>query len=102
MRRVFAFFTILGAIPVLLRLVFNGVISLQFAGIVIGVLLLSLAMGNRILRVVLPIFAVAILATEYTKGDPSQFAGALTMLVALAMALYGIYLMLSGLFRPRQ
>lgn len=100
--RVLAFFTILGAVPILFRLYASGTISLHLAGMAMGILILSLLIGRKVAKVVLPIFGVAILAAEYTQGNPSQFAGALTALFALGIALYGVYIMLSGVFRSEK
>jgi hypothetical protein len=104
MQTFFAWLTILGLLPLILRAAMTGTLSPELAAILMLVLVVAVCIGVRkfIFKVVLPIGAVVILAAQYSNGDTKTFGANLSMLLALSIALLGFYIMLRGIIGPNR
>lgn len=100
MQTLFAWLAILGFLPLILRAAMNGTLSVEWAAILLILLVVAVRIGVKkfVFKVVVPIAAVVILAAQYAKGDTKTFGANLSALLALSLALLGFYIMLRGVF----
>ena len=96
-----AFIVILGAIPVALTLVQRGVLTVgQAAGLLLTVVI-GLALTAKFLRLALPVFAFLLFVTYNAHGIPGELRSLIAGLLALAVALFGLYVIARGVTRKK-
>jgi hypothetical protein len=94
------FLTVLGTIPIALTLAQRGILTVEQAAMLLILVAIAMLVVGSITKLLLPLFSIALFITYNTSSD-EQLVIALAHVVALAMALFGIYVMLSGLFGVR-
>jgi len=105
------FFVIITITLLILGLMLQGLLPLQFGAIALVLLIAFRAIGrgrggslSRAVRTVftigLPITALLIFVTTYGQGDPKQMMAIIGGLGALFIVLFGLYIMVRALF-PR-
>lgn len=94
MRPLLAWLAILGALPFVIRAGLNGSLSAEQAAILLVLFVVALALRVRLSRIVIPVAGVLVLAAQYSHGDPKVFQANLGALLALSLAMLGIYIMI--------
>lgn len=98
MRLLIVFVTILAMLPTLVRWTAQGKMSVSTAAITAVLLVFLLSMGTRVLRLMLPVVGLAAFGLQYADdGTLKSFWGAIAALLPLGIALFGFYIMFSGL-----
>ena len=101
MKLLTAFIVILGAIPVALTLVQRGVLTVAQAGGLLLVIVIGLAVAGKFLRLALPIFTFLLFVTYNYQGIPGELRALFPSLLALAIVLFGFYIIVRGAFGKR-
>ncbi|MBI2924306.1 MAG: hypothetical protein HYY24_01225 [Verrucomicrobia bacterium] len=95
MRIFLAWLAILAALPFVIRAGMNGVLSAEAAAILLLLVVFAFGFKIKLTRVLLPIAGVVVLAAQYSGGDSRSFKANLGALLAVSLALLGIYIMIS-------
>lgn len=110
MRSLLDIFTILSFVVWSARLVLAGYLSLQSAVLaMVGLTMLvglarafKMSFAGLALKVGLPVAALVVLAAQSTGGDRAAMREVLATAAALVFVLFGIYLMVARVIRPRR
>ena len=90
--------TIASTVITCLRLVIYGVFSIKTAAWVMIAVVVFVAIGNNISKVMLAGAAVILFCLLYSSGSAAGFQAMLTGVLALRLVLVGLYFILKGLF----
>lgn len=91
------FFSIVGSVAVALTLVQKGILSTEQAGGLLVAIVIAVALTRSAMKVLLPIFSIALFIT-YNASTNAEIAHLAGMLLALVIALGGLYLMIRKVF----
>jgi hypothetical protein len=83
------------------RLAYFGIISIQVAVLIMLGVVVFVALGNNIAKVVLAATALFLFVLLYSYGDREAFTQLMTQMLALIITLVGLYVILRGVFRSR-
>ncbi len=91
--------TIASTVITCLRLVVYGIFSIKTAAWVMIAVVVFVAIGNSISKVVLAIAAILLFCILYSSGSAEGFQAMITGVITLILILTGLYFLLKGLFR---
>ena len=91
--------SICSATFICLRFTYYGILSVECAGIIMVTVVVMAAIGNTATKLGICAVAIFLFAKFVSNGNEAQFQGVLGAILALLIALIGLYIMLRGIFR---
>ena len=92
--------TIASAVITCLRLVIYGIFSIKTAVWVMIAVVVFVAIGNNISKIVLAIAAIFLFCLLYSSGSATGFQNLMVSVLTLILVLTGLYFLIKGLFIP--
>ncbi len=93
--------TIVSTVVTCVRLTYYEIISIQVAVLIMLGVVIFVALGTNIAKVILAASALFLFVLMYSYGDKEAFTQIMTQMLALIIALLGIYVILRGAYRNR-
>jgi hypothetical protein len=90
--------SICSAALICIRLAYYGILSVEWAGLIMIAVVVMAAIGNTATKLGICAVAVFLFAKYVSHGNQAQFQGVLGAILALLIALIGFYIMLRGVF----
>lgn len=81
-----------------IRLAYYGILSAEWAGIIMVAVVVMVAIGNVATKLAICAVSVFLFAKYASHGNEVQFNGILEAIIALLIALIGIFIMIRGFF----
>jgi len=91
--------SICSAVIICIRLAYYGILSVEWAGIIMVAVVVMAAVGNTATKLGICAVAIFLFAKFISNGNEAQFQGVLGAILALLIALIGLYIMIRGIFR---
>lgn len=91
--------TIVSTAVTCIRLAYYEILSIQWATLIMLGVVVFVALGNNLAKVVLAAAALFLFVLLYSYGDKQAFSQIMTQMLTLIIALLGIYVMIRGIFR---
>ena len=82
-----------------ISLAFNGILSVEWAALIMVAVVVMAAIGNTATKLGICAVAIFLFAKYVSHGNEAQFQGVLGAILALLIALIGLYIMIRGIFR---
>lgn len=96
-KRISRFILVISAVSIALRLYLKGMLDAQKAAIFLLIVVIAAAIDSVWIKLILALFGLGYFVFEYLDYDLVQFKTAAVSLLALLIALFGIFIMLGGL-----
>lgn len=90
--------TIVSTTVTCVRLAYYGIFSIQTAALVMLGVVIFVALGNNVAKVVLAAAALFLFVFLYSYGNKEQFSALMTSMLALILTLVGLYIIIRGIF----
>ena len=90
--------SIISAAIICIRLAYYGILSVEWAAIIMVTVVIMAAIGNVATKLGICAIAIYLFAKYISNGNQAQFQGVLCAILALLIALIGLYLMIKGVF----
>lgn len=91
--------SICSAAIICIRLAYFGILSVEWAALIMVGVVIMAAIGNVATKLGICAIAVFLFAKYISHGNEAQFQCVLGAILALLIALIGIYIMVRGIFR---
>jgi hypothetical protein len=91
--------TIVSATVTCVRLANYGIISIQWAALIMLGVVAFVALGNNLSKIVLAAAALFLFVLLYSDGDKATFSQLMTQMLTLIIVLIGLYVMIRGIFK---
>ena len=91
--------TIVSTAVICVRLAYYGIVSIQLAALIMLGVVVFVALGNNVAKVVLAAAALFLFVLLYSYGDKQAFSQLMTQMLTLIIALVGVYVMIRGIFK---
>lgn len=91
--------SICSAAIICIRLAYYGILSVEWAALIMVAVVVMAAIGNTATKLGICAVAIFLFAKYVSHGNEPQFQGALGAILALIIALIGLYIMIRGVFR---
>ena len=91
--------TIVSSVITCLSLVFHKFISIQIALLIMLSVVVFVALGNNLSKIVLTGIALFLFVAYYSYGNKEQFNALLTQMLTLIIVLIWIYFIIRGYFK---
>jgi hypothetical protein len=82
-----------------IRLAYHGILSIQLAALIMLGVVVFLALGNNLAKILLTVIALFLFCKVYAQGDKTLFLQLLAQMFTLIIVLIGLYIMVRGFFR---
>ncbi|MFA5806459.1 MAG: hypothetical protein WC879_17645 [Melioribacteraceae bacterium] len=99
MKTLIRFSIVLLAIPVVLRMLFSGVISIDTTMILLLLSVFVAAAGKGIIRILAAFIGLYYFAKEISGSNTQIFNNVFSSLLALTIILFGLFVMIKPLFK---
>ncbi len=93
--------TIVSTVVTCVRLTYYDIISFQVATLIMLGVVIFVALGTNIAKVILAASALFLFVLLYSYGNKEAFTQIMTQMLALIIALIGIYVILRGAYRNK-
>jgi hypothetical protein len=80
-------------------LAYYGILSVEWAALIMVAVVVMAAIGNTATKLGICAVAIFLFAKYVSHGNEAQFQGVLGAILALLIALIGLYIMIRGIFR---
>jgi len=91
--------SICSAAIICIRLAYYGILSVEWAALIMVAVVIMAAIGNVATKLGICALAIFLFAKYVSHGNETQFQGVLGAILALLVALIGLYIMIRGLFK---
>ena len=91
--------SICSAAIICIRLAYYGILSVEWAALIMVAVVVMAAIGNTATKLGICAAAIFLFAKFVSNGNEAQFQGVLGAILALLIALIGLYIMIRGIFR---
>lgn len=91
--------TIVSTAVTCIRLAYYGILSIQTAALIMLGVVVFVALGNNVAKIVLAAAALFLFVLLYSYGDKEAFSQLMTQMLTLIIVLIGLYVMIRGIFR---
>ena len=91
--------SIVSAAIICIRLAYFGILSVEWAALIMVAVVVMAALGNTATKLGICAVAIFLFAKYVSHGNEAQFQGVLGAILALLIALIGLYIMIRGIFR---
>ena len=91
--------SIVSAAIICIRLAYYGILSVEWAAIIMVAVVVMAAIGNIATKLGICAVAIFLFAKYVSNGNEAQFQGVLGAILALLIALIGLYIMIRSTFR---
>ena len=91
--------SICSAAIICIRLAYYGILSVEWAALIMVAVVIMAAIGNTATKLGICAVAIYLFAKYVSHGNEAQFQGVLGAILALLIALIGLYIMILGIFR---
>lgn len=82
-----------------IRLAYYGILSVEWAALIMVAVVIMAAIGNVATKLGICAVAIFLFAKYVSHGNETEFQGILGAILALLIALIGLYIMVRGIFR---
>lgn len=93
--------TIISSVVISIKLVLWGVLSIDYAALIILGVVICVAIGSAYTKLALAGVAVYLLVKSFSGNSEEAFYNGLTGIMALLFALFGLYIIIRSLFGVR-
>lgn len=90
--------SIISAAIVCIRLAYLGILPIQYAALIMITVVVFAALGNVFTKLALSGIAIWLFCKLVSGGNEAQFQAAVGAILALIIALLGLYVMIRGVF----
>lgn len=94
--------SIVSAAIICIRLAWMGLLSVEWAALIMIAVVIMAAIGNTATKLGISAIAIYLFAKFVSVGNEAQFQGAITAILALIIALIGLYIMVKGIFNSKR
>lgn len=94
--------SIISAALLCIKLSWVGIISIGVAAMIMIAVVIMAAIGNTATKLGLSAIAVFLFAKYLSNGSEAEFQGIVGAILALFIALLGLYIMLKGIFSSKR
>ena len=91
--------SICSAAIICIRLAYYGILSVEWAALIMFAVVVMAAIGNVATKLGICALAIFLFAKYVSHGNETQFKGVLGAILALLIALIGLYIMIRGIFK---
>jgi len=91
--------TIVSTAITCIRLAYNQILSVEVAALIMFGVVVFVALGNSLAKVVLVVVALFLFFSVYSNGDKAAFLQLFKQMLTLIIVLIGLYLMIRSFFR---
>ena len=91
--------TIVSTAVTCIRLAYHDIVSIQVSVLIMLDVVVFVALGNNVGKIVLAAAALFLFVLLYSYGDKQAFSQIMTQMLALIIVLIGIYVIIRGIFR---
>jgi len=91
--------TIVSTAVTCIRLAYYGILSIQVAALIMLGVVVFVALGNNLAKVVLAAAALFLFVLLYSYGDKEAYSQLMTQMLTLIIVLLGLYVMIRGIFK---
>lgn len=91
--------TIVSTTITCIRLAYYGILSIQWAALIMIGVVAFVAIGNSLAKILLAAVALFLFVLLYSYGDKVAFSQLMTHMLTLIIVLIGLYVMIRGIFR---
>ena len=91
--------SICSAAIICIRLAYYGILSVEWAALIMVAVVIMAAIGNVATKLGICALAIFLFAKYVSRGNETQFQGVLGAILALLIALIGLYIMIRGVFK---
>jgi len=91
--------TIISTAITCIRLAYNQTISIQTAALIMFGVVVFVALGNNLAKIVLTAVALFLFISVYSHGDKAEFLQLSKQTLTLIIVLIGLYLMIRSFFK---
>ena len=89
---------IVSAVVTCMRLAFYGIISIQTAGLIMIGVVVFVAIGNNVSKIMLAMVALLLFTLLYSSGNKHNFSVLMGSMLSLILVLVGVYVILKAAF----
>lgn len=90
--------TIISTVVISLKLTIYGIVSIETAGLVMVGVVIFVAIGNSVAKIILSIVALLLFVALYSQGNNEAFAVLLQGVLTIVVMLIGLYIIIKGIF----
>ena len=90
--------TIVSATVTCMRLAFYEILSIQTAGLIMIGVVVFVAIGNNISKIILAVAALFLFTLLYSAGNKHNFSVLMSSMLSLILVLVGLYVIIKGVF----
>ncbi len=90
--------TIISMAITCIKLAYNGIVSIEIAVFIMVGVVVFVALGNNLAKVVLVVAALFLFVLLYSYGDKAAFLQIMAQMLTLIIVLIGLYIMFRGFF----
>lgn len=91
--------SICSAAIICIRLAYYGILSVEWAALIMLAIVVMAAIGSTATKLGICAVAIFLFAKYVSHGNEAQFQGVMGAILALLLALIGLYIMIRGVFR---
>lgn len=91
--------TIVSTSVTCIRLAYYGILSIQWAGLIMLGVVIFVALGNHLSKIILAAAALFLFVLLYSYGNKEAFSQLMTLMLTLIIMLIGIYIIIRGIFK---
>lgn len=91
--------TIVSTSVTCIRLAYYGILSIQWASLIMLGVVIFVALGNNLSKIVLAAAALFLFVLLFSYGDKETFSQLMTLMLTLIIMLIGIYIIIKGIFK---
>ncbi|MBK9107296.1 MAG: hypothetical protein IPM92_02660 [Saprospiraceae bacterium] len=99
MENMSAIASILSATIVCVRLTYFGILPIETAALIMVAVVFMAAVGTTVMKLGICAASIYLFAKYVSQGDDAQFQGVLAAILALIIALIGLYIIVRQMFR---
>lgn len=91
--------TIVSTTITCISLAYHQILSIQVAALIMLGVVIFVALGNNLSKIVLACIALFLFVLYYSGGNNQYFSALMTQMLTLIIVLIGIYIMIRSLFK---
>lgn len=91
--------TIVSTVVTCIRLALYGIISIEVSALIMLGVVVFVALGNNLAKIVLAAVALFLFVLLYSYGNKAAFLQIMQLMLTLIIMLIGIYIIIRGSFR---
>ena len=93
--------TIVSTSVTCIRLTYYGILSVQTSALIMLGVVVFVALGNNIAKIVLAGAALILFVLLYSQGNSIAFSQLMTQMLTLILVLVGLYIMVRSIFKRK-